>query len=67
MEYKPTKTIQMKDLSKREKKAFDELMQSIGKSLIGVMKIAEIPNYIQASFECDGEYYLFRIDKLKQK
>ena len=56
----------MRDLSKEEKKAFDELMKSIGKSLIGVMKFAEIPNYIQASFECDGEHYSFRIDKLKQ-
>lgn len=56
----------MKDLSKKEKKAFDELMKLIGKSLIGVMKIAEIPNYIQASFEFDGEHYSFRIDKLKQ-
>ena len=56
----------MKKLTKKERKDFDGLLQEIGKSLIGTMDILQIPNYIEASYDCNGEKYTLRFEKLKK-
>jgi len=57
----------MKKLTKKEQKDFKGLLEEIGKSLIGTMDILEIPNYIDASYECNGEKYTLKFKKLKNK
>jgi hypothetical protein len=57
----------MKDLNKKEQKDLDGLLKEIGKSLIGTMDILKIPNYIEASYTCNGEKYTLKFEKLKNK
>jgi len=56
----------MKKLTEKEQKDFDGLLQEIGKSLIGTMDILKIPNYIEASYTCNGEKYTLEFKKLKK-
>jgi hypothetical protein len=55
----------MKKLTKKEEKNLDGLLQEIGKRLIGKMDILEIPNYIDASYECNGKKYTLEFKKVK--
>jgi|AntRauTorckE5430_2_1112549.scaffolds.fasta_scaffold04885_5 hypothetical protein len=56
----------MEKLSEKNKKEFDSLLQEIGKTLIGTMDVLEIPNYIDASYKCNGKKYTLRFEKLKK-
>jgi hypothetical protein len=56
----------MKDLNKKEQKDLDGLLKEIGKSLIGTMDILKIPNYIEASYTCNGKKYTLEFKKLKK-
>ena len=47
----------MKKLDKKQKKQFDELLKSIGKSLIGTMEILKIPNYIKSEYATEENQY----------
>jgi len=57
----------MKKLTKKEQKEFDSILKNIGQTLIATMDFLEIPNYIDASYECNGEKYTLKFKKLKNK
>ena len=56
----------MKKLTEKEQKDFDGWLQEIGNSLIGTMDILQIPNYIEASYDCNGKKYTLEFKKLKK-
>ena len=58
----------MKKLTKKDKKALDEILKSTGKALIGTMTLLEIPNYLKSSYvtEKDRYYLIFRKEVIEK-
>jgi hypothetical protein len=55
----------MKTLTKKEKKDFDDLMQSVGKTLIATMKVIKAENFIQCQYVGENDTYILTFTKLK--
>ena len=56
----------MKKLNNIEQAQFEEINKNVGKILIATMDALDIPNYIEASYTCNGEKYALEFKKLKK-
>jgi len=64
--YTKRKTKEMKKLNNIEQAQFEEISKNVGKILIATMDALDIPNFIDATYSCNGNDYKLKFEKLKK-
>ncbi len=54
----------MNKLNNIEQAKFEEVTKNIGKILIATMDVFDIPNFIEATYSCNGNDYKLKFEKL---
>ncbi len=56
----------MKKLNNTEKEQFENISRNVGKILINTMDALNIPNFIEATYSCNGNNYKLKFEKLDE-
>jgi hypothetical protein len=57
----------MNKLNNIEQAQFEEVSKNVGKILIATMDALDIPNFIEATYSCNGNDYKLKFDKIDKK
>jgi len=56
----------MKKLNSIDQAQFEEISRNVGKILIATMDALEIPNFIEATYSCNGNDYKLKFEKVNK-